>query len=358
MYKSKKILALFLVITMITVVMVGCSSKTESVSDKSTSSSSSSQKSDEETKASSDEKEVSLIYSNVKHQPSREAAALFKEIVEKETNGSVEVKVFNDDQLGEQRVVFESMRIGDIDMAAAASAPIANMYPDLYLFDAPYMFKDNQHVYDVLDGEIGQTILADMEKIGLKGLGFWENGFRHLTNSKRPVRTPEDLDGLKIRTMENPVQLATWEALGANPTPMAYSELFTALQQKVVDGQENGYGILDDGKIYEVNEYLTTTGHVYGPMILAMNLDRWNSLSENQQKAIENGMREATIFQRNQCKKYDDEIRKKFEDIGIKIIDLTPEEKAEFTKLVKEGGVYEMIKEKMDNPQYVDQILD
>src|SRR5699024_1390026 len=159
-------------------------------------------------------------------------------------------------------------------------------------------------------------ILDGMENIGLKGLTFWENGFRSFTNNDKPVRTPEDVKGMKIRTMENEIHLEAWRAFGANPTPMAFTEVFTALQQGTIDGQENPLGIIDANKFQEVQDYVSLTEHVYTPYIVTMNLEKYNSLSDDQKAAIDKAAEESTKFQREQSQKYEQEILDKIEAEG------------------------------------------
>ena len=171
-----------------------------------------------------------------------------------------------------------------------------------------------------------------------------ENGFRNLTNSKRLVRTPDDISGLKIRVMENPLHLAAWKALGANPTPMAFTELFTAMQQGTVDGQENPLELINVNRFYEVQKYITMSGHVYTPYVVIMNKKFFDKLSPEYQKLIQEAMDEAIALQRQKAQELDLSSRKAMEELGIQFADLTPEEHAQFReKLIP---VRDMVKEK------------
>jgi len=303
------------------------------------------------------DKQVTLIFSNVTSKSGKDAGEKFKEVVESESNGSIKVDLYPDNQLGDDRVIIETTQFGDIDIGVSSTSPLATMYADFYIFDAPYLFLNSEDAYAALDGETGRKILDGMEKIGLKGLCFWENGFRNFTNNDIPVSKPKDVKGMKIRTMENQVHIAAWKALGANPTPMAFTELFTALQQGTVNGQENPLGIIDANKFEEVQKYVSLTQHVYTPYIVCMNLDKYNSLSDNQKAAIDKAVEASVKLQREASQNYEKQILENFESKGVKVIELTDEEKAEFQKVIDDAKIFDLVKEKMDNPEYVDEIL-
>nr|WP_321454663.1 DctP family TRAP transporter solute-binding subunit [uncultured Cohaesibacter sp.] len=298
-----------------------------------------------------------LRFSNVTSVSGKDAGVEFKRIVEEKTNGSLEVKHFPDNQLGNDRVITESTIFGDIDIGVSSTSPLATLFPDLYAFDAPFLFLSNEDAYAKLDGETGQAILKGLEKKGLKGLAFWENGFRNFTNSKKAVAEPADLAGMKIRTMENDVHLAAWRALGANPTPMAFSELFTALQQGTVDGQENPLGIIDGNRFQEVQSNVSLTQHVYTPYIVFMNLDKFNSLSKEQQDVIVEAAKETTAFQRKRSQELEKEILVRIKEDGVTVTELTPDQKAMWQKVIVDAKIYDLVKSKMDHPEYMDALL-
>ncbi|MBU3182267.1 DctP family TRAP transporter solute-binding subunit [Clostridium psychrophilum] len=302
------------------------------------------------------EKTVTLKFSNVTSVSAKAGAAKFKEIAEKDSKGSVKIKLYPDNQLGDDRVVIETTQFGDIDIGVSSTSPIATMYPNFYLFDAPYLFLNNKEAYAGLDGKVGKNILSGMDKIGLKGLAFWENGFRNFTDSKIAVRKPSDVKGLKIRTMENEVHIAAWKALSANPTPMAFTELFTALQQGTVDGEENPLGIIDANKFAEVQKYVSLTQHVYTPYVVTMNLKKYNSLSDNQKAAITKAAVESTKVQREESQKIEKEILKKFKSQSVTVLDLTSDEKAAFQKIMANPKVLDLVRKKMTNPEYINEI--
>lgn len=304
------------------------------------------------------EEVIELKVASVVSQSAKDAAEEFTKQVLDETGGRIKVTFFHDNQLGDDKSVVEATQMGDIDMAISPITPLASFYNDFYLFDAPFVFFNYEDAYSVLDGEIGQAMLKDLEKYQLKAFGFGENGFRYLTNSKVPVKTPSDLKGLKIRVMENEVQLATWKAFGANPTPMSFNELYTALQQKTVDGEENSLGIIDSSQFMTVQKYLSLAQHTYVPFVFCMNLNKFNSLSAEDQKIIENAAKVWVTKQREYSQKYDKEILDKIRNTeGVEVIDITDEEKQQWMDLVIEAEIYGMIKEKMTHPEYLDQVL-
>ena len=207
----------------------------------------------------------------------------FGEVLEELSGGKFTVVQHPAAALGGEREMIEAVQIGALDMVITSTGPLPNFVPETQVLDLPFLFRDYDHARGVLDGELGQELLAKIDEAGFKALAWTENGFRHITNSQRPIKTPEDLAGLKIRTMENPIHLRAFEALGAAPTPMSFAELFTALQQGVVDAQENPIVVISVSNFSEVQDYLTLSGHLYSPAIILMSQDFWNSLSEEEQ---------------------------------------------------------------------------
>src|SRR5699024_7045096 len=180
--------------------------------------------------------------------------------------------------------------------------------------------------HEVLDGEFGQELLTGLEENGLIGLSYGELGWRHLSNNKGEAVTPEDVEGLKIRTMEVPMHIEFWKEIGANPTPLAFTEVFTGLSQGVVDGVENTLGLIHSGKFHEVSNYITTTGHIYDPEVYIINQDFFNGLSEEDQEIIQTSIDDAVTYLREINSDYDDELRVLLEEEGAEFRDLTEEE--------------------------------
>ena len=185
-------------------------------------------------------------------------------------------------QLGGERDMIEGLQIGSIDVVITSSGPLGNFVPEVLVLDLPFLFRDYDHARTTLDGEIGRELLDRVDENDLVGLAWSDHGFRHLTNSQRPVATPEDLAGLKLRTMENRVHMEAFSGLGAAPTPMAWPEVFTSLQLGVIDGQENPMPVLTSTGIWEVQQYVSLTGHVYSPGIILASPFLWDGLSEEE----------------------------------------------------------------------------
>lgn len=299
---------------------------------------------------------VTLKMASVTSLSAKDASVMFKDIVEKTSNGSIKVEVFPDNQLGDDRVVVESTVFGDIDIALSSTSPLATMFPDLYVFDAPYLFLSTEQAYKALDGKGGEMILDGLAGKGLKGLALWENGFRNFTNSKKEVRLPADAAAMKIRTMQNDVHIAAWKAFGANPTPMAFTELFTAMQQGTVDGEENPLGIIDGNKFQEVQKYLTLSQHVYTPYIMVMNLDKFNSLTDEQKAVITKASAESTIYQRKRSQELEAEILTRVAAQGMTVSELKPDEKAAWQKVVVDAKIFDIVKSKMEHPELLDEL--
>jgi len=203
----------------------------------------------------------------------------FAKEVEKRTGGRYKIQPFYSGSLGAEREATEAVQLGTQELTFTSSGPIPNFVPEVKILDVPFLFRDYGHARAVLDGPIGQELLQKFDARGIKALAWGENGFRHMTNSKRAVNGPEDLKGLKMRTMENPVHVQAYKGFGIIPTPMAFSEVFTALQQGTVDGQENPLSVITSAKFDQVQKYLTMTGHVYSPCVFLMNKEAFDKLS-------------------------------------------------------------------------------
>lgn len=206
------------------------------------------------------------------------AVETFAREVEKRTAGRYKVQPFYSGALGGERETIEAVQLGVLELTSVSTGPVPNFVPETKIFDIPFLFRDKAHARAVLDGPIGQEMLSRFDAKGFKALAWGENGMRHMTNNKRPVLVPEDLRGLKIRTMENPIHIAAYKGFGINTTPMAFTELFTALQQGTVDGQENPLSIIMTAKFDQVQKHLTLTGHVYAPAVFLMNKAAFDKL--------------------------------------------------------------------------------
>ncbi len=218
----------------------------------------------------------------------------FAREVEKRTNGRYKIQTFYNASLGSEREYIEAVQLGTQELAFTSTGPVPNFVPETKILDVPFLFRDKAHARAVLDGPIGQDLLKTFEPKGFKALAWAENGFRHMTNSKRSVQAPEDLKGLKMRTMENPVHVTAYKGFGIIPTPMAFAEVFTALQQGTVDGQENPLSVIISAKFDQVQKHLSLTGHVYSPCIFLMNKAAFDKLSAADKQAFLDAAKEGT----------------------------------------------------------------
>jgi tripartite ATP-independent transporter DctP family solute receptor len=217
----------------------------------------------------------------------------FAKEVEARTNGRYRIQAFYAGALGGERESIEAVQLGTQELTLTSTGPVPNFVPETRILDIPFLFRDKAHGRAVLDGPIGDELLVKFESKGLKALAWGENGIRHMTNNKRPVTTPDDLKGLKMRTMENPVHIAAYKNFGIVPTPMAFPEVFTALQQGTVDGQENPLSVIMAAKFEQVQKHLSLTGHVYSPAVILMNKGLFDKLPSEDRKHFLDAAKEA-----------------------------------------------------------------
>jgi len=314
--KINKIIVLILVITMVTILIVGCSSS-NNVQNESTSTNSS---------TTSEGKEIVLKFGHVlaPTHPYNLGAEKFKEVLEKSAPSPVKVEIFPSGQLGNERDLTEGLQLGTVQIAIVPGT-IAMFEPKMGVLDLPYLLRDREHAYKVLDGEIGDELARDLPKNGLRLLAYWENGFRQITNSKRPIVTPEDLKRIKIRVPENAVYQDTFKAFGANVVSMAFGEVYTALQQKTIDAQENPLAIIATNKFYETQKYLSLSNHFYGPAQVLISEKTWSELTPEMQKAVQDAAIAARDYERQIMKENDEKYLKELKDAGMEIneVDVT-----------------------------------
>ncbi|WP_333871331.1 TRAP transporter substrate-binding protein [Desulforamulus putei] len=291
----------------------------------------------------------------VETHPAHNGFLKFIELVEKNSNGKIKAELHANGVLGGDRELTEAVQMGTVTMTLSSTSPVANFEKSFYLFDLPFLFPDRETAYKVLDGPIGQKLLDNLASQGIKGLGYWENGFRHITNSKRSINKLEDIKGLKLRTMENQLHMAAWKQLGANPTPMAFGEVFTALQQGTVDGQENPLALIDSNKFYEANKYLTLSGHIYTPFVIMMNKKFFDELPQDLQKVVLDAVKEAGQYQRDLMKQQEEKSLKVIKDAGCVVNELPAEEKAKMVEALK--PVYDKGAEMMGGRQLIDELM-
>ena len=254
----------------------------------------------------------------------------FEELVETGSNGEIDVQIFPSSQMGPDREMIEGVQTGVLEMAIPPSSFFAGWDPAFAVIELPYMYASKDIAFDVLDCAAGDTMLARVENQGLVGLGWLELGVRNVTNNVRPIASPQDLEGVKLRTMKVPAHVATFESLGANPTPMNFGEVYSALQQGVIDGQENPLAIITSQRFYEVQKYLSTTGHVFAVYMPVVSKPFFDSLSAEHQQLIRASMARARAHQAELVAAEDasqlDEIR----SAGVEVLELTAEQRQAF----------------------------
>ncbi|MFP3323155.1 DctP family TRAP transporter solute-binding subunit [Planococcus sp. SIMBA_160] len=283
---------------------------------------------------------IRLAHLVPEEQSSHVAAVDFKEKLESESDGRLTVELYPNGQLyGSDREAIEAVQLGNIEMTIPAVAAMASFNEKFQVFDLPFLFNNNEAAYKALDGDLGQELMADLESNGLKGLVFGENGFRHVSNNEGPIEKPEDMEGLKMRTLESPLHTDTFNAFGANASPFAFGELYTALQQGTYDAMDCPISLYYTNKFYEVQDYLTLTGHVYAATSLLMNDDFYNDLPEDLQELLMEASEEFRTQQRELAQQQDTEFMDQLEAEGMQINDLTDEQRDAFREAA--APVYE-----------------
>lgn len=277
------------------------------------------------------------------------AAEKFKELVDEKTDGELQIEIHPNATLGSEADVIEQVIGGSVEMTTvAADSSFANTVPEMNVFGIPYLFTDREHVYSVLDGEIGNDLLEMTSENSLKGLGYWEVGFRHLTNNQREIVTPADAEGLKVRVQPAPVWETHMKAIGVSPTPVAFNELYSALDQGVVDGQENPLPTINSMKFYEVQKYVSLTSHTYSPAIVVMNESFFDGLSEDHKEAVQSAVKETTDYQRQFLADKEEEIIETLKENDVTITEPDREAFREATKNVKDAVSEEVPQELID----------
>jgi len=255
--------------------------------------------------------------------------------VKEKTNGKVIIEVYPNSALGEEEELVESCMMGTVDMIFVSGASLSGHIPEYLTTDLPFPFGTPEEAYAYYDGEMGQALFEKAKGVGLIGITYLENGFRNMTNIKKPIHTPDDMKGLKMRTMNSPVYMAMMNALGAAPTPIPYGELYTALQQKTVDGQENPVANIDSMKFYEVQNYITLTRHTYDPNIMMMSEKTRAKLTDEQFDIILAAAKIASKESRDETNASEEEMIKGFESAGMTVTSLTDAERQLFADATK-----------------------
>ena len=281
------------------------------------------------------EKSARLAYVLPDAHPIGMGAKRFAELVAEKTGNRVAVKTFGSGALGDEVKMISQVQGGVLDLMLVTSSPLANTVKEMGVLDVPFLFESDAEVDAVLEGPVGRKLLAALEPRGIVGLGWMEAGFRNTTNSKRPIRTADDLVGLKIRTMQNKVFIDTFSALGTNPLPLAFTELFSAMETKAVDGAEAPNTVIAANKWNEVQGHVVLTRHAFAAQALCASKRFWESLSEADRRALREAAVEAGRYQRQLNRAQDAEAVAKLRAAGMQVTDLAPAERAALREKVK-----------------------
>ena len=286
--------------------------------------------------------------------PSGNALRKFAELCNEYSGGSVTIDCFYNTELGSVASSVEGLSQGTIDICSTGTSYFAGFVPEIQVFELPYIFNSYDEAHKTLDAEPGQEIAALFEATPIKMLCYWESGMRHVTNSRNPIITPDDMSGLKIRTVVSETQQATWKAFGAIPMALDMGEVFTALQNHTVDAQENTLSSIISYKMQEVQTYLSLTNHAYTPMPFFINRDKWNSLSTAQQEAIQKASEEARDYARELNQEDEASILESLKEAGMQVEE-NPDSEA-FAALC--GPVYEIFTNAVGTDEYLTIVQD
>jgi tripartite ATP-independent transporter DctP family solute receptor len=260
----------------------------------------------------------------------------FKELVEERTDGQIQIEIYSSAVLAEESEALKALQDGTIDITSVSAAPVTGFVKEFMACDLPFLFANYEEAWSFYEGPVGDLLLEKAGEVGLVGLAWWENGFRNFTNNVRPIASPEDMRGLKIRTMASPVHMASVRALGADPTPIDFGELYTALQQGVVDGQENPIPNIYTSRFHEVQKYLTLSNHFHDPSPTFISAKTWAKLTSEQQQIMKEAALEAGAYMRQLVKEDAEALTEKLREEGIEVTELTPEQVKAFQEATKD----------------------
>jgi tripartite ATP-independent transporter DctP family solute receptor len=278
--------------------------------------------------ASAQDKTIKFANQNAAGHPIVQGMEKFKEIVEKNSGGKIKVNLFPGGALGSDQANVSALQGGTLEMASMNSGIFASQVREFSVFDFPFMFASGQEADVVVDGAFGKKMHARLEEKGLVGLGFYELGFRHVTNGRRAINKVSDIEGLKLRVIPNPINVDWVKALGANPTPLPFPELYAALEQKAVDGQENPVATINGAKLFEVQKHMALTGHQYNPQSVVMSKKFWDTLSAAEKKIVSDAAAESSKFQRTQARAQEASLLENLKKNGMLVTSLPPAEVA------------------------------
>ncbi|NPC57340.1 TRAP transporter substrate-binding protein [Caenimonas soli] len=273
---------------------------------------------------------IKFANQNAKGHPIVNGMEKFAELVESRSGGKLKVTVFPGGALGSDQANMSALQGGALEMASMNSGIFASVVKDFAIYDFPFLFANPKEADAVVDGPFGKALHAKLEDKGMVGLAYYELGFRNITNSKRPIAKVEDIAGLKLRVIPNPINVDWVSALGANPTPLPFPELYAALEQKAVDGQENPVATIQGAKLYEVQKYMTLTNHQYNPQSVVISKKFWDTLSADEKKIVQDAATESAKYEREQSRAAAGTILESLKKSGMQVTELPA---AEFGKL-------------------------
>ncbi|CAM3511141.1 TRAP transporter substrate-binding protein [Halomonas sp. FME1] len=267
-----------------------------------------------------------LGYVPINEHPVGQGSIRFAELVAEKSDGRINIQTFGNGVLGNEPQMQSSLQGGFLDVMVGPTSNLVGTIPEFLIFDLPFFYADFDAVDAVMDGVVGDELFAKLDAMGLVGLAYWDNGFRHMTNAIRPINSIEDMAGLKIRVIPNPLFISTFEALGTNPTPLPYPELFNALESNTVDAQETPVGLIYSSKFFEVQDHLALTGHVYTPYVLLASKKWFDSLAEDDQQLVMEAAQESAEYQRALSRDDADRLVGLLEEEGMEVTRLSEEE--------------------------------
>ena len=276
--------------------------------------------------AQAQERTIKFAFQNQKEHPQAQGAQKFADLVAAKTHGRIAVKLFPGGTLGGDLQTVSALHGGTVEMTVLNAGILSAQTKEFGIYDFPFLFASPQEADAVTDGQFGQKLLDKLQSKNLVGLAYWELGFRNVTNSKRPLTKAEDLVGLKIRVIQSPIYIDMFNALGANAVPMPFPELYTAMEQKAVDGQQNPFSTILASKFSEVQKHLTITRHMYNPQAVIASKKFWDSLTPADQKSITEAMTEATVFQRSVSRAQADVALDDLKKAGMQVSEFSPAE--------------------------------
>lgn len=278
---------------------------------------------------------IKFVNQNAKGHPIVMGMDKFAELVDAKSGGKLKVTVFPGGALGSDQANVSALQGGSIEMASMNSGIFASLVKEFAIYDFPFLFANPREADAVVDGAFGKSLHAKLEEKGLVGLGYYELGFRHISNSRRPITKVEDIAGLKLRVIPNPINIDWVSAVGANPTPLPFPELYAALEQKAVDGQENPVATINGAKLYEVQKHLALTSHQYNPQSIVVSKKFWDGLTADEKKLLQDAANESIKYQREQSRAAAAGILDQLKKAGMQVTELPPAEIAKLRDKMK-----------------------